>query len=380
MDFLLEHINILLVFAITIQALLFAILLFRSRKRHPEKILGYYELVYFLTYSSALLYLTGDYTLFLVAYYFVIPFLATFPVLFFLFIKKLVRGYLQRNDILHFVFPAALLLTNLIILPFLGPSEKYAVIFERSVIDEDHALQKAFLLVNGILYPTLLRLQPFVYIILCLKEIIFLRKKIQEEFSYSKGINLRWAVEFLVIFTLLFVMSILVKNETFSYSFVLLVNLIIGIESIQFRNRIFELAVLWEKPDETEPLNDRKYIGSALTEEDKKPLYDRIQEYFITGKKYLDPDLRLTDVANALGTNRQYISQVINELSGNNFYHFVNYFRVKEFMEQYQSEQFKNKTIEGISSMVGFKSKSSFFNEFKRINGCTPKEFMKANP
>jgi len=378
MTFILKHVNVFIVFAITFQAALFAILFLRARKGNPEKILGYYELFYFLTYSSVLLYTLNEYFLFIFTYYLVIPFLCTFPVLFFLFIKKLARGTLKiKKDILHFVFPASTLLTNLIILPLLTYPEKYAIIIEKSIIDDEQALQNTFLVLHKIIYPLLLRLQLIIYIIFCLIEIRYLRKKIKEEYSYTKGINLKWAVEFLAIFTVLYVISLFLNNETFNYSFILLINLILGIEGIYYSNTYSELKNNLATVYSTEVQKNDKYFYSPLTEKEKSVLYDRIYEYVKVKKNYLNADLRLTDIAHALGTNRQYISQIINERTGKNFYYFVNEFRIKEFLERYKSEYFRNMTIEGISSTVGFKSKSSFFNAFKKINGCTPKEFMK---
>ncbi|HBE39819.1 MAG TPA: hypothetical protein DDW27_01170 [Bacteroidales bacterium] len=379
MRFILENINIFIIFTIAIQSLLFAILFFRSVKGSPEKILGYYELSYFLTYFSALFYVTGESRLFIYTYYFIVPLLATFPVFFFLFIKNLTRGSLQRTDSLHFAFPILLLLINLFLLPSLNYSEKYSVIYEHSVIDKDHSLQKVFLLVNKIIYPALLRLQVFIYALLCIKEIRYLWKKIKNEYSYSEEINLKWAVEILAIFIILFIISFFLKNETYNYSLVLFVNLIIGIQSIYYRHLFNEMQKKILPADDKESLTVKKYLYSNLSEQEKIALYERINEYLISDKKYLNKNLRLTDIAIAVGSNRQYISQVINEFSGENFYHFINQFRIREFMERYQSEEFGNKTIEGISEMVGFKSKSSFFTEFKRIYGCTPKEFLRKN-
>lgn len=379
MDFIIQNINLFLVFTLIIQALLFAILFLRSDRNNPLRILGLYELSYFITYFLILFYLIDETRLFVFSYYFLIPLLATFPVLFYFFIRKLSRGSLSGTDLLHFIFPAILLIANIFIISPLSFDEKYSVIYKKSIMDSNSGYQEIFMFLNGMLYPLLLKIQPFIYILFCTKEILSVRKRISEEYSFSEAINLKWAIEFLVIFSVLFIFSFFLKSDTYNISFVLFVNLIIGIEGVHFSNRALMPIINLENLYEPSPVQDKKYMQSSLKEEDKTELYEKIIEYITARKLYLNPDLRLTDIAQGLSTNRQYISQAINERSGTNFYHFINQLRIKEFIQQCHTEQFRNKTIEGMGSMIGFKSKSSFFSEFKRVYGCTPKEYLKVN-
>jgi YesN/AraC family two-component response regulator len=57
-------------------------------------------------------------------------------------------------------------------------------------------------------------------------------------------------------------------------------------------------------------------------------LKQSLLDYFLQEKPYLNPDLNLGDVSKALGTNKTYLSQLINREFEMNFYTFVNQYRI----------------------------------------------------
>lgn len=48
------------------------------------------------------------------------------------------------------------------------------------------------------------------------------------------------------------------------------------------------------------------------------------------GRMFLNPKLSLTEVATAIGTNRTYLSEYLNNDLDTTFYEYVNGFRIKE--------------------------------------------------
>ncbi len=102
-------------------------------------------------------------------------------------------------------------------------------------------------------------------------------------------------------------------------------------------------------------------------------LKKRILKYVEERKPYLNKDLKLQDLAFAMNTNRSYISQTLNREFETNFYTFINTYRV-----QYSVELMKKKpgrVVEYYADKSGFKSRSVFFNEFKRVVGHTPYQY-----
>ena len=94
-------------------------------------------------------------------------------------------------------------------------------------------------------------------------------------------------------------------------------------------------------------------------------------------KIYRDPSLNLSKLAKRLNTNAKYISLVLNNAIGKNFYEYVNEYRVEEVKTLLTKPENKNLTIEAIANQAGFKSKSSFNAAFKKQTGMTPRQYTR---
>ena len=68
---------------------------------------------------------------------------------------------------------------------------------------------------------------------------------------------------------------------------------------------------------------------------------------------------------------------MINSKFGQNFYDFVNHYRIEEAKSIMVSNTDDKKTILEILYEVGFNSKSAFNNAFKKNTGKTPSEFKR---
>tara|TARA_B100000809_G_scaffold266834_1_gene332028 strand:+ start:1249 stop:2358 length:1110 start_codon:yes stop_codon:yes gene_type:complete len=90
---------------------------------------------------------------------------------------------------------------------------------------------------------------------------------------------------------------------------------------------------------------------------------------------YLKSDLTLKELANELNTRDKELSRIINLCYSQNFFHFINSYRINYFKKHVNNPDKKNLSIEGLAFEAGFKSKSSFYTAFKKIEKMTPKEF-----
>ncbi len=72
------------------------------------------------------------------------------------------------------------------------------------------------------------------------------------------------------------------------------------------------------------------------------------------------------------------MSWLINTHSQKNFNRFVNEFRIEEAKRLLSDPEFDNLNFSGIAEEIGFNSRSSFFTNFKIIEGITPLEFKKS--
>jgi AraC-like DNA-binding protein len=103
----------------------------------------------------------------------------------------------------------------------------------------------------------------------------------------------------------------------------------------------------------------------------------RLNKAFEVEIVYLNPNLTLPGLARELGTNRSYLSKLINKEHQLNFNQFVNKHRVEEAAKMMESEDFKNLTVKDIGERCGFSNHNSFIRWFKEYFNSTPGDFRK---
>lgn len=92
---------------------------------------------------------------------------------------------------------------------------------------------------------------------------------------------------------------------------------------------------------------------------------------------YINTDLRITDVAKMLNTNRTYTSRLLNDAFHTNFADLINSYRAKKSAEILKSDINNEFSMEDITIMSGFSSVSSFYRSFKKETGVTPGDYKK---
>ncbi len=122
-----------------------------------------------------------------------------------------------------------------------------------------------------------------------------------------------------------------------------------------------------------------KYQTSSLKGVKSLELYERLRRLMTGDQPYLDPYLNLPQLADMLGTNTKYLSQVVNYHFGNNLQQFVNVYRVTEAKRRLVEGQYNNLTYFAIGQLCGFKNKSTFYKVFKKLTDFTPHEFVLHN-
>lgn len=124
-----------------------------------------------------------------------------------------------------------------------------------------------------------------------------------------------------------------------------------------------------------------KEIGSQpvtpieAPESASSPLWNQIESYMKQKEPWRNPDLTITMLANAVCSNRTSVSTKIHEAGYENFYDYLAHYRIREFCLQAEKKQVT--TIIDTFYMVGFKSRSAAFNQFKRQMNMTPSEYLK---
>ena len=138
-----------------------------------------------------------------------------------------------------------------------------------------------------------------------------------------------------------------------------------------------------EQSDEMPPIElpDAETLTAPVAEnleatddgEDCAELMRRLCQMMEEHRVYLNPDLKVKEVASTLGTTYTVLSNCIKSQQGCTFPQFVNTYRVA-LAQQLLSEQPDMKLTE-VWTAVGFASESSFYRIFKSITGMTPNEW-----
>ncbi len=121
-----------------------------------------------------------------------------------------------------------------------------------------------------------------------------------------------------------------------------------------------------------------KYRKSTLTETVKMGILKNIISEF-EDKKYFSNNLAtLSELAKKIGESPHHVSQVINEKLNQSFFELLASYRVEEAKNIFSADKINKLTVEEVSEMVGYNSKTAFNNAFKKLSGKTPSEFRKS--
>lgn len=152
----------------------------------------------------------------------------------------------------------------------------------------------------------------------------------------------------------------------------------IAIPSLIFSSLLFGLGFISFRQSftidrfEQEESADRLNPENAPFSKQEKPLIERIEEVVTKRQLFLRHNLKISDVAAELCTNRLYVSTAINEEIGISFSDYINRKRVNYAIQLIRANP--QMTIYEIADLSGFASDKSFYRNFKSITGKSPKE------
>lgn len=217
------------------------------------------------------------------------------------------------------------------------------------------------------------------------KRINLSQASLQMEFSNLEGKTLLWVKNFLHILgicLLVLTMTIPIVLHTKNYELVdmivclsLVVTVFVLAYEGLFQEDIFSNRKSLESI-ESEQNSENENEKSRQLNQNNSELMQKLQTFMAEKKPYLEEGLTLTGLAQQLNITRNQLSSLINSNTGENFYSFINKYRVEEVIKIFSDPQKKNYTILAMAYEAGFPSKSSFHNIFKKITGLTPTEYL----
>lgn len=218
--------------------------------------------------------------------------------------------------------------------------------------------------------------------ILCLVELQRYQAKIKNTFADIESVDLTWLKILVIGFLFIRADAILVSLAMFlsyeldiiidyeflgllsNYTVLVLISVLIFF-SLSFSS-VFKGIVLDEK-------------DTAKTDKNPIDLADvnKLIDHMKSNKPYLNHVLTLEHLANQLSLSSRSLSRVINRHFKQNFFEFINGYRVDESKCLLQQHENRQTTMLKVMEQAGFNSKATFNTFFKKRVGLTPTQYRK---
>ncbi len=209
-----------------------------------------------------------------------------------------------------------------------------------------------------------------------LTEFCFIVMLLYSIYDIVKSKKEKWLLIFLIPFTLIFTIDEVSYWVSDSHTFYLPLDSY-GIFLITIFLFYFVTYKLIIAPKEILPTANNKYKLSNLSKTEVESIKGELNRLMTEEQLFKNQKLNVNDIATQLGISRQRLSEVLNVHMGMRFQDFLNQHRVEAFIKCLEEDSYKNFTLLGIATEVGFSSKSSFNSTFKKLKGVTPSQYKK---
>lgn len=222
----------------------------------------------------------------------------------------------------------------------------------------------------------------FVYLFLSWREVNIYRTKIKDILSSIYRLNLDWLSFMIYSLAFLLILSFtnaIIPLTSFKGYFdagliLVLVFLFFFVNAIVIKG--LKHPEIFSGIDEPEVI--QKYRGSTLTSEERDIIQAKLITLMINEKPFLNPEITLEDLSLRLSVPSKKLSQLLNETFRQNYFDFINSYRIEEAKRLIAESNDPKITVLEIMYQAGFNSKSSFNTLFKKKTGLTPSQYKKS--
>jgi AraC-like DNA-binding protein len=224
--------------------------------------------------------------------------------------------------------------------------------------------------------------QTVVYVTSVIRLLRAHSKKIKSTYSTIDRINLAWLrrrlAVYAAIWTIALVMIAVVGFESRALGlFMQIIAFLTALNIFATGYRAMRQSEIVLGPSEARP--GRRYERSSLTPESAGLYKKRLLDLMEREKSFLDPEITLPKLAQALEMPVAHLSRVINERFSRNFYEFINHYRVEEAKRKLAGPDASRDKLITVALDCGFNSLATFNRVFKELAGRTPSDYRK-NP
>ncbi len=226
------------------------------------------------------------------------------------------------------------------------------------------------------------------------------KKEIIKRYSFYKGVDYKWLKKFVLIFGSIWLTTngFMLLNANFlfidegeiillGFSISTILIFYLGYLGLK-QNAVFSREGITKKtPSDSGKIESpktevkkkykEKYKKTGLSKDDAINYKTQLLYYVKEKKPYLNSTVSLNIIAQDFGIASHHLSQVINDQFGDNFYDFINKYRVEEFKTRIEKSEHKQYNLLSLALECGFNSKSAFNRVFKKLTDQTPSEYIK---
>ena len=247
---------------------------------------------------------------------------------------------------------------------------------------------------GGQIVDILPRLSIGIYLALAIRQLAQHGRNIRDQFSLIEHISLNWLRNLLIAIGAIWVLYLIALAFGGKGPVENLLNVAIVVIVYTFGYMGLRQPIIFTQRDhgqldsadthdmaneKTAEAETLKYQRSALDDDSSKMLLAELQELMATSRPYLDSKLALSQLADQLRISPNYLSQVINQQTGSNFFDYVNGHRVAAAKEILADPAKARNNVLTIAMDAGFNSKSAFYTAFKHHANMTPSQYRQSN-
>jgi AraC-like DNA-binding protein len=311
------------------------------------------------------------------------------PPLGYLYIRTLLKNEVafKKYDWLNFI-PFVACLINYLPLYTMGATEKSKLVAQ---LIEDYSIN--YTSKDGFLpeyIATITRIiQIPIYLFLQWQLLLtFNKKKIAPIYEAHKKHVLKWLNIFnwnssLILISVVFLFALFYFNPEIGTSKMIITipSLVIALGYLILSSfLLLNPAVLFGLPyiisnNEIESTSKLKVSHRLLTKNYEKNT-EELLRHFKVNQPFLSKTISINEVAHSLNISVSDLSFIINHKFNQRFTDFVNKYRIEFVIDKIEDGFCDKFTVESLSIIAGFASKSTFNIAFKKIMDCTPSEFI----
>ena len=220
--------------------------------------------------------------------------------------------------------------------------------------------------------------QFFVYAVLSLKLLSVYRRQIKNNYSTIHRIDLSWLRFVLYGFIVWRSLGVL---QTVLYLILRIDCLIIIYIASLVVFLVFMSIMVFRglrQPEIFLGHENHKNEKLVLPKDLIKQYVQKLNACMKSEKPYINSELTLDALSEMTSIPPRHLSKVLNEELNQNFFDFINRYRVDEAKQLLKTSRYQNYTILAVAFEAGFNSKSTFNLIFKKYTQKTPSQYRKS--